>query len=884
MNANKTEPKITSTFLYSATQFAPLPVNLDHIDISLNFKNGVVEADATLRMTARRDIARICFDARDLEIVAVQSGDVPVRPLDYNYDKERSQLCVELHIPAKAGDRVSVRTITNCVPSDNVLEGIYKDTTPPGAPQQYISQCQQWGFQRIMPIFDDCTAKCTMRTKIEADARYTHLISNGDVYRPTNPDGKPILKAGDSSRQVITYDNSIPMAPYLFLVCVGTYDVHADEVVYPSGRRVSLEYLVPPGRTADAVLPMRILKKAIMWQGSTQDYEYAREVYRTICMEKSNFGGMENVGNTTIITSAALVDQFTTDLRLRYCHGVIVHEFEHNQCGSDVTMETPFDMWLNEALTVDVERQFEADEFDPALARLSEVDAMRAPISGPLAIEEGGHLGRIVREGFNDPDELVDGVTYVKAAEVIRMLRLVLGPETYRSAKNAYFRRHSGGNANTDQFFSCFEEISGRDLGQFRREWLHRIGYPSVTAQYTYRESARELRIVLRQTQDGEAFHVPVELAAVDAKGCDIVATSGVVELTSSERELIFENVDRPAFVSLNRDCSFYGSMVDESATVDSLHQQILLDPNRFNRVEAMQRITDMQRTALIHDADVSPDERWLEIFGRIVRDTSISAGLKAHLLRIDESSYDRRYLPLYRERAAARVKLLKCVAARYSGDLVELYRATDTYTRSEDPKAGLEERKLKAVLLRTIIEMDTPEVQKIAEDHFREAWNMSDRVSALHCINLSSHPRRTALLDEALEFWKGNISAYSSYLAVIGAGVKDDVFDRMAVEEERPLFKPDHPGHSRSLYLPMGGNNRMLWTERGIRWMTDTVLKLSVVNENTAIRLLASFQLVHKLDYDLKPQVLRALEQMAEKVDSAVSPSVAGRIATYLG
>jgi aminopeptidase N len=229
-------------------------------------------------------------------------------------------------------------------------------------------------------------------------------------------------------------------------------------------------------------------------------------------------------------------------------------------------------------------------------------------------------------------------------------------------------------------------------------------------------------------------------------------------------------------------------------------------------------------------------------------------------------------------------VKLLKCVAARYSGDLVELYRATDTYTRSEDQKAGLEERKLKAVLLRTIIEMDTPEVQKIAEDHFREAWNMSDRVSALHCINLSSHPRRTALLDEALEFWKGNISAYSSYLAVIGAGVKDDVFDRMAVEEERPLFKPDHPGHSRSLYLPMGGNNRMLWTERGIRWMTDTVLKLSVVNENTAIRLLASFQLVHKLDYDLKPQVLRALEQMAEKVNSAVSPSVAGRIATYLG
>ncbi len=123
-----------------------------------------------------------------------------------------------------------MRTRSVCRPSDYVLEGIYKDVTPPGAPQQYMSQCQQWGFQRIMPIFDDCRAKCTMRTTLEADVAYTHLISNGDIDPAANPDGVPVRKPGQPDRQIITFNNPIPMPPYLFIACAGTWDVLRDRV------------------------------------------------------------------------------------------------------------------------------------------------------------------------------------------------------------------------------------------------------------------------------------------------------------------------------------------------------------------------------------------------------------------------------------------------------------------------------------------------------------------------------------------------------------------------------------------------------------------------------------------------------------------------------
>ncbi len=473
-------------YKYLRSDFGELPVRLEHLDIYINFLDDRVEATNRLQMTAERELERLELDARDLDIISVEwfdAADSDPISLDYENLSAQNKLVVILPQRVRKGQSFFVRTKTACHPSEFLLEGIYKDVTPPGAPQQYMSQCQQWGFQRIMPIFDDCRAKCTMRTTLEGDVAYTHLISNGNVDLSLNPDGVPVRIPNRPGRQIITFDNPVPMAPYLFIACAGTWDVLKDRAVYDNGRTVNLEYLVPSGQRGGAEIPMRLLQKSVLWIKSTQDYEYTGDTYRTICMSRSNFGGMENVGNTTIVTDAALIGEHTMDQFLFYAHAVIVHEFEHNQCGSETTMETPFDVWLNEAFTVDVERQFMADVFDPTVVRLNQVDSIRSPLLGPLAIEDAGHAGRIVREGFNDPDELIDGVTYVKAAEVIRMLRMLLGDEKFRAGKALYFTRYRFGNANTDQFFECFEQASGRRLGEFKKQWLYRIGYPAVSAK-----------------------------------------------------------------------------------------------------------------------------------------------------------------------------------------------------------------------------------------------------------------------------------------------------------------------------------------------------------------------------------------------------------------
>ena len=879
-------------YRYFREDFGELPVHLEHLTIYLNFLNDRVEATNCLQMTARHDLDSIALDACDLEILSVEwctGPDSAGDPLHYDYLTQENRLIVFLPRKIFGGERFFVRTVTICHPSDLILEGIYKDVTPPGAPQQYMSQCQQWGFQRIMPIFDDCRAKCTMRTTLEADVAYTHLISNGDIDPATNPDLVPVRKPGQSDRQIVTFNNPIPMPPYLFIACAGTWDVLKDKVIYDNGRVVNLEYLVPPGETGGVQIPMKILQKSVLWIKANQDYEYTGNTYRTICMGKSNFGGMENAGNTTIVTDAALVGEHTLDQFLLYAHAVIVHEFEHNQCGSETTMETPFDVWLNEAYTVDVERQFMAHIFDPAMGRLNQVDSIRSPLLGPLAIEDAGHAGRIVREGFNEPDELIDGVTYVKAAEVIRMLRLLLGKEKFKAGKALYFTRYRFGNANTDQFFECFEEVSGRRLDKFKKQWLYRIGYPKVCARTLWDPEKKTFQISLAQEiDDAKApFVIPIQLALVDLHGRDIPGTDQVFELSEPEAVLAFENLPAPpAFASINRDYSFYGTFLSQSADVETLVMQAKIDPNLYCRVDAMRMLNDIERKKLLLVQGSEIDPLWLGLYGEILSDSSISPALKAFFLRIDEQPMDRAYSAWFPELVRAREQLMLAVHNLYVHELHEQFDSLDTYGlwSAETLLDGLEQRQLKNILLELITVKDTTRSHMVILDHFRRATAANDKVSALIALNRSSAPERLEILEEVYGQWHSNITGYANYLRIIASGTREDVFEQIERERSRPTFQITQPTWCRALFLTMANNNKMIWSDRGVNWIADRVIELAPMNYTNASRMLNSFQHVRKMKPYLRDLVISALKRIVDEVPDRTSPAIHRQAKAYLG
>jgi len=591
------------------------------------------------------------------------------------------------------------------------------------------------------------------------------------------------------------------------------------------------------------------------------------------------------VGNTTIITEAALIDKTTPDARLVYAHGVIVHEYEHNHCGSGVTMESPFDMWLNEAYTVDIERQFTAAVFNPVFMRLREADAIRAPGSGPLAVEDTGKFGRIVRDGFNDPDELVDGVTYVKAPEVLNMLRQLLGPEVYRAATRLYFERYSAGNANTEQFLACFEEVSGQSLSDFSREWLFSAGYPQVSVRYAYDAAARELRLKLSQTRGGAggAFTLPFSFAAVDKTGKDLFTQC--VRFDSPETEIAVAPCEAPAFLSINRDAGFYGTCTDLSATPEQLARQVRQDGNAFNRVDAMRRLTDLERRRLLSSPIIAPSTAWTDVFRRAFNDGSLADGIKGYLLKIDEQPLDRTLLSYVRESFTVRQRLLRTAALTCGETAIisALHDLSEKIVSLNDLPSAIERRFLKNALLQLLVGLNTQGAHAALNDHLTRSLNITDRLNSLAAVWQSNHSARAAVLAREGDVLRQSLGGYLGYLQIVGLSPREEVFDAVAEEERRPTFSLSHPGLTRALYVPLSLNNAQIWTPRGLRWLTETAIKLAPVSEFTTLRLIAPLQAYPTFAPDLRLAVQASLREMLAAVKKYSCPSVTGRLEAYL-
>jgi aminopeptidase N len=126
--------------------------------------------------------------------------------------------------------------------------------------------------------------------------------------------------------------------------------------------------------------------KKLIGHWKKQGYKYTGRVYREIAMQNSDYGGMENVGNTTIISSRLIPSEDQPDRGYAYYEGVKIHEYYHNINGSQVTGLSPFEIWLNEAVTVHIQRKREDELFGHDYNRLSSILANFRPGNPSLAI------------------------------------------------------------------------------------------------------------------------------------------------------------------------------------------------------------------------------------------------------------------------------------------------------------------------------------------------------------------------------------------------------------------------------------------------------------------------------------------------------------------
>jgi aminopeptidase N len=907
-------------FRYYKEDFKELPVRVVHMDLVFDVFDDHTKVVADLHAESRdRPLPGIVLNAKNLEIISVSC---PGHACSHQYDTANNSLIIRFKDPVLPLTRFTVHTETICRPTKNILEGLYYDETPPGAPPQQVTQCQQWGFQRLVPCIDDMTAKCTYTTTIIADERYTNLITNGDVIAPRQPAG--------AGRVKISYGNTVtPMAPYLFFLGCGTYATFSRECEYPDGHLCTLELLVPPGSDPSlADYALDILHDAVLWvhlftgpgmydkesarerlyllirglerikkrsplspqlaairmelanliRQVTPGYAYTGSTYREIAMQNSDFGGMENAGNTTISANRIMPFPGMTDPAYEYLTRVKAHEFYHNLNGSEVTGWSPFEIWLNEAVTVHVENQYHAFHFGEDYSRLQDVLSLLAP-AGTLDLDSGAASMPIEPDGFNDPEELITDITYRKAPEFVRMVETLMGKEAFARGLDLYHRRYRHGNATRDQWVQAMEEVSGQPFAPMAEGWLKQTGFPTLSVQAAYDSNRKLMTLRLRQAGDSpeKRWIFPVRIALVDAEGRDSEEVLHRVE--KEEETLELSSPEPPAFISVNRGYSFYGKVAYD-APLEHLYLQAERDSDRVNRCLAFMAIMDREKLRMLSDPSASPDPACIDLWFRLLSDRDLMMQGGAQAVTVFESAPDKKYAHRYQALYDVRERILQSIATRYKTDLLDIYSSMnfrdDRREVLQREHLAIKRRQIKNTALSVLSRLDTPDIHQLVKDQFTGSLNATDKLAAFSLYMYSSAGDRHDMLDSFEQESKKNPVSWENFLAVIAANSSPEVLDLISQVERSDAFRIEQANDQRALYGRFAVNRKTsLQTEAGRSFLQKTLQKLAPINEHSTVSMLRVFGPLEDMEEADQVPLVGILARLLLDLDPAKTPSV---------
>src|SRR6476619_396367 len=154
-----------------------------------------------------------------------------------------------------------------------------------------------------------------------------------------------------------------------------------------------------------------------------------------------------------------------TDIDFAHVEGGIAHEYFHNWTGNRITCSDCFQLCLKEGLTVFRDQEFSADVRSRGVKRISDVRTLRAR----QFPEDAGPLAHPVRpEVYHEINNFYTPTVYEKGAEVVRMLKTILGAEAFRRGMDLYFERYDGQAVTIEDFLAAFADVTGADLDQFK--------------------------------------------------------------------------------------------------------------------------------------------------------------------------------------------------------------------------------------------------------------------------------------------------------------------------------------------------------------------------------------------------------------------------------
>ena len=707
---------------------------------------------------------------------------------------------------------------------NTALEGLYMSKG------MYCTQCEAEGFRKITyyPDRPDVMA----RFKVRVEGNLPVLLSNGNPVRK----GKGWAE----------WDDPWPKPAYLFALVAGDLRARSGTFRTFSGRKVKLNVWVRPGDEGRCAFALDSLVRAMKWEEEIYGREYDLDVFNIVAVDDFNMGAMENKGLNIFNSRYVLASPETaTDEDFARIEAIVAHEYFHNWTGNRITCRDWFQLCLKEGLTVFRDHQFSGDMRSTAVRRIEDVRVLRAR----QFREEAGPLAHPVRpESFFEINNFYTATIYQKGAELIGMLKSLVGDKAYIKALNLYFDRHDGDAATIEDWLRVFEDVTGRDLSQFKL-WYSQAGTPRLKVSEDWVDGVYTLTFVQDTAPTpGQPKKnprvIPIKVGLLNPNGDEVVPTL-LLEMTQKKQSFRFEGLASRPIPSILRGFSA-PVILDRRSPAEERAFLLAHDTDPFNKWEAGSALAkEVMADMVLKDA--APAWGWANAVAAVTLDDSLDPAFRALCLQLpgeDDMAQTIRAMGRIPDPSriyVARREMSGALSVRLGGALRQLYDRLDDRLPFSPSAAQAGRRALRLQALALLTRRDGG---KLAARAFAEACSMTDKTGALEALLTIGEGK--AELGVFARHWAHDGNVMDKWFALqISRAAPEEAVALTKQLTQHPDFDWKTPNRFRSVIGALTSNHAGFHhrTGAGYRLVADWLIRLDPVNPQTAARLSTAFE-----------------------------------------
>ncbi len=727
---------------------------------------------------------------------------------------------------------------------NTALEGLYMSNG------MYCTQCEAEGFRKITFYPDRPDVMSTFTVRIEGEEPV--LLSNG------NP--------GASGQGFAEWHDPWPKPAYLFALVAGELVNHPDRFTTQSGKDVELNIWVRPGDEGKCAFGMEALKKSMTWDEEVYGREYDLDIFNIVAVDDFNMGAMENKGLNIFNSSCVLASPETsTDANFERIEAIIAHEYFHNWTGNRITCRDWFQLCLKEGLTVYRDAQFTSDMRSAPVKRIDDVITLRAR----QFPEDGGPLAHPPRpEQFQEINNFYTATVYEKGAEVIGMLKRLVGDDAYYKALDLYFDRHDGQACTIEDWLKVFEDSTGRDMTQFKL-WYSQAGTPKLKVTESYADGTLTLTFEQETAPtpgqpDKAPRVIPIAVGLLGENGDEIQPTT-VLEMTEAQQSFTFDGLTAKPVPSILRE---FSAPVTLQRDTTNAERAFLLahDTDPFNRWEAGNALaTDTRLRMVLQGA--APDAEYLEALTKLVRDDTQDPAFRALVLQppsqsqIAQALFEQGHTPDPAKIYDAAETFTQSLAQALSDSLPRLYADTTVDGAYVPDAEGAGKRALNGSTLSLLTRLDGGAA---AAKQYEAADNMTLQYAALACLLRAE--KGTTQSQAFFDQWQDDRLVMDKWFALQVAATKPEKTADVARGLcDHSLFTIKNPNRFRAVMGALAGHHAGFHNMNGAGYalLAEKLLALDSLNPQTTARMCAAFQTWKRYDAPRQQMMGDAMRQI---------------------